>query len=200
VQRTVIEGFHFGDPDYWYAFAGNPARTPSGDVGPFTDIYGSVFYDDIIWLYEAGITGGCGGPRFCPNQAVTRAQMASFLVRAMDLPATDEDYFADDGASIHEADINALHEAGVTGGCGDGNYCPNAAVSREEMASFLGRALDMEPGGPNAFWDDDDSMHEPNINAVAEASIASGCAEGRYCPANPVTRGQMAAFLRRALE
>jgi len=200
VQRTVIEGFHFGDPDYWYAFAGNPARTPSGDVGPFTDIYGSVFYDDIIWLYEAGITGGCGGPRYCPNTAVTRAQMASFLVRALDLPAAEDDHFADDGGSIHQADINALHEAGVTGGCGDGNYCPNQSVTREEMASFLSRALDLDESAVNAFWDDDDSMHEPNIDAVAAASIASGCASGRYCPSNAVTRGQMAAFLRRALD
>ncbi|HEX2766203.1 MAG TPA: S-layer homology domain-containing protein [Candidatus Limnocylindria bacterium] len=200
VQRTVIANFHFGDPDYWYAFAGDPARTPSGDTGPFNDIYGSVFYDDIIWLYESSITGGCGSGRFCPNTSVTRAQMASFLVRALDLPPASQDYFWDDGASAHEPDINAVAEAGITGGCGDGRYCPGQAVTRAEMATFLSRALSIPESATDAFWDDDGSMHEPNINAVASASIAGGCGSGKYCPASSVTRGQMAAFLHRALD
>ena len=200
VQRTVIENLHFGDPDYWYAFAGDPSRTPGGSSGPFTDIYGSTFYEDILWLYESGITGGCGDGRFCPNQAVTREQMASFLVRALGLPPAQSDHFADDGASMHEAAINALYESGITGGCGADAYCPTQAVSRDEMASFLRRAFDLPASGVDAFWDDDGSMHEADINAVAAASIAGGCAEGRYCPESPVTRGQMAAFLRRALD
>jgi hypothetical protein len=200
VQRTVIENFHFGDPDYWYAFAGDPSRTPGGSSGPFSDIYGSVFYADIVWLYEAGITGGCGSGRFCPNAWVTREQMASFLVRALDLPAATDDHFWDDGASMHEPDINALYEAGITGGCGQGQFCPSQPVSRAEMASFLSRALVLAASDENAFWDDNGSMHEPNINAVAAASIASGCADGRYCPDDHVTRAQMAAFLHRALD
>ena len=200
VQRTVIENLHFGDPDYWYAFAGDPSRTPSGSSGPFSDIYGSVFYDDILWLHDAGITGGCGGGRFCPDGSVTRAQMASFLVRALDLPDAAEDHFWDDGASMHEPDINALHEAGITGGCGEGRFCPKEAVTRAEMATFLARALAIAPSGTDAFSDDDGSMHEPNINAVAAAGIAGGCAKGRYCPGSPVTRAQMAAFLHRALD
>jgi hypothetical protein len=200
VQQTVVDGFHFGDPDFWYAFSGDPSRSPGGGTGPFTDIYGSVFYQDILWLYEAGITGGCGGSRFCPNQAVTRGQMASFLVRALDLPAATQDYFGDDGGSIHQADINALHAAGITGGCAAGAYCPNQAVTRGQMASFLTRALSLPPSATNAFSDDDGSMHEADINAVAAAGIAGGCATGRYCPTSSVTRGQMAAFLHRALD
>jgi len=200
VQRTVIDGFHFGDPDYWYAFAGDPSRTPAGGSGPFTDIYGSVFYDDIIWLHDAGITGGCAPSRFCPGSSVTRAQMASFLVRALSLAPTSQDYFTDDSSSIHQADINALHEAGITGGCGAGIFCPGQPVTRAEMASFLERALGVPASGVDAFWDDDGSMHEPAIDAVAAASIAGGCASGRYCPASAVTRAQMAAFLHRALD
>ena len=201
VQRTVIDGFHFGDPDYWYAFAGDPARAPGGGSGgAFSDIYASAFYNDILWLHEAGITGGCGGGRFCPNQAVTRGQMASFLVRALKLPAATQDYFNDDAGSIHQADINALHAAGITGGCADGAYCPNQAVTRAQMASFLARALGVPPSGTDAFADDNGSMHEADINAVAAAGIAGGCGPASYCPGNPVTRGQMAAFLHRALD
>ncbi len=195
----MISGFHFGDPDYWYAFAGDPNRTPGAGSGPFSDIAGSAFYHDILWLHEAGITGGCAPSLFCPNASVTRAQMASFLVRALNLPAASQDYFTDDGSSIHEPNINALHEAGITGGCGDGAFCPNDAVTRGEMASFLARAFDLPPATEDYFGDDDGSMHEANINAVKAAGIAGGCSAGSYCPGSSVTRGQMAAFLHRAL-
>ncbi|MDQ2690117.1 MAG: PQQ-dependent sugar dehydrogenase, partial [Chloroflexota bacterium] len=74
-------------------------------ASPFTDIAGSPFYQSIVWLYEAGITNGCGGGRYCPLDFVMRAQMASFLARAHGLPSTSTDFFADDAGSIHEADI-----------------------------------------------------------------------------------------------
>ena len=58
------------------------------------------------WAVEQGITTGCGGTRFCPNAAVTRNQMASFIARALDLPPATHDYFSDDNGQTHEADIN----------------------------------------------------------------------------------------------
>jgi N-acetylmuramoyl-L-alanine amidase len=72
---------------------------------------------------------------------VTREQMASFLARALSLQATSVDFFVDDEASPHEADINRLAAAGVTNGCGGGRYCPSDYVTREQMSAFLERAL-----------------------------------------------------------
>ena len=66
--------------------------------------------------------------------------MASFLVRAFDLPPSSTDHFTDDEGSFHEADINAIAEAGVTLGCGGTRFCPDAPVVRGEMAAFLHRA------------------------------------------------------------
>ena len=108
---------------------------------PFGDVTGSPFLDDINWLFYAGITTGCGGGNYCPSDPVSREQMASFLVRALDLPPSATDFFTDDEGSIHEPDINALAAAGITTGCGGGNYCPADPVSREQMAAFLHRAL-----------------------------------------------------------
>ncbi|MDP8958719.1 MAG: S-layer homology domain-containing protein [Actinomycetota bacterium] len=90
-----------------------------------------------------GITKGCtaGGATYCPTDPVTREQMASFLVRALDLPPAGRDFFSDDAGSIHQADINALAKAGVTKGCGTGGYCPTHPVTRGQMAAFLYRAL-----------------------------------------------------------
>ncbi|MGH2418530.1 MAG: S-layer homology domain-containing protein [Candidatus Limnocylindria bacterium] len=203
VQRTTISGFHFGEPDYWYAFAGDPARTPSGMqqplIGPFRDIGSSAFIDDILWLADAGITSGCAFERFCPTASVTREQMASFIARALGLQAATQDYFTDDNGSIHESDINKLAAAGITLGCASGQYCPKQLVYRDQMASFLSRALGLADATHDFFTDDNGSVHEGDINRFAAAGVTNGCAPGMYCPRMPVLREQMAAFLRRAL-
>jgi hypothetical protein len=126
--------------------------------------------------------------------------MASFLARGLRLPAASRDYFGDDAGSAHQGDINRVAEAGITAGCGPSRYCPRSAVTREQMASFLARALDLPPASRDYFGDDEASPHEDHINRLAEAGITGGCAEGRFCPRSPVTRGQMVAFLHRALD
>ncbi len=168
-------------------------------VPTFNDVLGNPFIDDITWLHYFGVTNGCGGGSYCPSGNVTRAEMASFLARARGLPATSNDYFSDDNGNIHEGNINAVADAGITLGCGGGSYCPDNLVTREEMASFLARAMSLPASGTNWFWDDEGSIHEGNINAVADAGITLGCGGGQYCPASFTTREQMAAFLRRAL-
>ena len=166
---------------------------------PFSDIATSPFLDSIIWLYEQGITNGCGGGRYCPTDFVTRAEMASFLARALGLASTSSDFFTDDETSIHEGDINRLAAADITLGCGGGRYCPTELVTRAQMASFLARALGLLSTSSDFFSDDEGSLHEADINRLAAAGITNGCGGGRYCPTDFVTREQMAAFLERAL-
>ncbi|MGH2446185.1 MAG: S-layer homology domain-containing protein [Candidatus Limnocylindria bacterium] len=107
----------------------------------FRDDNRSPHEGDINRVAEADITGGCDVARFCPTSRVTRGQMASFLVRALDLPAAKRNWFWDDNASMHEDAINRLADAGITGGCASGRFCPNATVNREQMAGFLHRAF-----------------------------------------------------------
>jgi GH25 family lysozyme M1 (1,4-beta-N-acetylmuramidase) len=164
---------------------------------PFTDIASSKFKDDIAWLYASGITAGCSKTKFCPTGKVTRGQMASFLVRALQLPKATKDYFRDDDGSTHEANINRLAKAGLTTGCSATRYCPGKSVTRGQLATFLARVLDLSATSKDYFRDDDDSTHESNINRIARAALTSGCAADRYCPTGVVTRGQMAAFLHR---
>ncbi len=166
----------------------------------FPDTLSSTFKDDILWIYEHGITVGCAPNKYCPEAGVTRAQMASFLVRAFHLPPTTTDYFTDDETSSAENDINALRKAGITVGCTPSKYCPTATVSRDQMASFLSRALDLPPTTTDYFTDDTGNTHEQNINRLRKADITTGCTPTTYCPKSTVTRGQMAAFLRRAVE
>jgi hypothetical protein len=71
------------------------------------------------------------------------------------------------------------------------------------MAAFLVRALGLPAyTGPDRFSDDDGNVFEGAIERLAQAGITLGCnppANDRFCPDDPVNRGQMAAFLRRAL-
>ncbi|MGH8947150.1 MAG: hypothetical protein ACRDVL_13510 [Acidimicrobiia bacterium] len=180
-----------------------------GTQGYFTDDNGHLFEQDIDAIAAAGITKGCNPPsntRFCPDLNVDRGAMAAFLRRALHLPPASRDHFSDDNRSIFESDINAIAEAGITRGCNppeNTRYCPNDVVSREAMAAFLRRALHLPSGSRDYFTDDNRSIFQADINAIAEAGITKGCnppANTLYCPREAVSRGAMAAFLRRALE
>ncbi len=173
----------------------------------FTDDDFSIFEKDIEWLSGMGITKGCNPPTndmYCPERTATRGEMAAMIVRAFDLPAATKDYFTDDDDSIFENDINRLAEAGITKGCNAAGtmYCPDAEVTRGEIAAFFDRGLDLPDASKDYFTDDDDSIFENNINRLAEAGITKGCNppdNDMYCPADNVTRGQIAAFFHRAL-
>jgi hypothetical protein len=166
---------------------------------PFTDIDDSIFKNDIIWLAGQNITHGCTATTYCPNSRVLRDQMASFLVRALHLGTTTVDFFDDDNGNLHESNINRLAAAGLTSGCGFRQYCPRDPVNRDQMASFLSRAFHLAASNTNFFNDDNGNQHENQINALAASGITGGCAPGKYCPSTAVTRGQMAAFLHRAI-
>ena len=184
---------------------GGPA--PPQSAG-FTDVDPSgVHATGIEALFAAGITVGCGREprRFCPDQPVTRAQMATFLARALNLEAPSGS--ADvDPSGVHATGIEALFAAGITVGCGrePRRFCPDQPVTRAQMATFLARALNLEaPSGSAGFADVDPSgVHTANIEALFAAGITVGCGRERpqrFCPDQPVTRAQMATFLARAL-
>ncbi len=168
-------------------------------VPPFRDDEGSIHEPAIIDIAERGITYGCSEYLYCPDELVTRGQMAAFLQRALDLPPVTSAPFSDTEGHTFASSINAIAEAGITTGCAEGLYCPDDPVSREQMASFLARAFELAPDGSNFFNDDEGSTHEAAINALALAGVTTGCAAGQYCPRDSVTRAQMASFLSRAL-
>ena len=163
---------------------------------------GSTHGRDIHILRDVGWTNGCGdGNDYCPGHHVTRAQMASFLVRAGYILPTSRSVFSDVPRShTHHDDINALAAAGFTNGCGNDRYCPERAITRAEMASFLQRVRKLPELGEARFADVPyASTHGRAISAIADAGWTNGCGNGRsYCPDDPVTRQQMASFLRRA--
>jgi len=167
-------------------------------------------YSSIEQLYAAGITGGCAtNPlRYCPETAVTRAQMAVFLERSMKgssytpPPATGT-VFADVPASYWAAAwIEKLAADRITSGCSSGYYCPEYPVTRAQMAVFLLRAKHGSSYTPPAVGTSTGFNDVPItywaaawIKQLAAEGITQGCGNGNYCPDSPVTRAQMAVFL-----
>jgi hypothetical protein len=188
-----------------------PVSLPTFDDVPDTH----PFFDWIEALVDAGITAGCSTnpPLFCPGAGVTRGAMAVFILRGIhgagyDPPAATGTMFADVPASHPFAKwIEQLAREGITGGCATNpaRYCPDATVTRAEMAVFLLRAehgagydppaatggtfADVPASHPLAAW----------IEQLAREGITAGCATNpsRYCPDAGVTRGEMAVFLVR---
>ena len=170
-----------------------------GADGWFADDNGSVHQANINLIAQLGITKGTSADTFSPEDSVTRGQMAAFLRRALGLEVPATDFFSDDDNSIFEGDINAIAAAGITVGTGPDTYSPNASVTRGEMAAFLDRAFGVASSSVDAFSDDDNSIFEGNINAIAAAGITVGTGPDTYSPDAPVTRAQMATFIARAL-
>lgn len=186
---------------------------------PFTDNAAGVHQANIICLSYAGITHGTSDPTlYAPSQPVTRAQMATFVARALDeafslktaalnqLPAYDgTNQFPDvSDTDVHVADINRLAQAGIISGHTDGTFGPSENVSRAQMAKFINNGEKFLTGTAYSttddyFTDDDGNTHEANINAIASQGIAQGTGGTNYSPANPVSRAQMASFLIRWL-
>jgi len=134
------------------AFLSRALNLPEGS-DRFVDDDGHLFESDIDRLAEAGITQGCNPPantRFCPNDQMTRGAMAAMLTRAFQLPA-GQDRFVDDDGHLFESDIDRLAGAGITLGCNppaNDRFCPDDTVTRDQMASFLTRALGLDPITP----------------------------------------------------
>ena len=161
---------------------------------------GGTHASSIARLADAGITTGCTASRYCPHREVTRAQMGTFLARSAVLMPSSSSPFRDlHRAPVHEHNVSALADAGVTGGCTDTRFCPNRTVTRGQMATFLANARGLSPVAGSRFTDvPADAVHAGTINAIADAGITRGCGDGRFCPDEPLTRAEMASFLVRA--
>ena len=176
-------------------------------LADFTDVPQSQpFHAYVESLVRAGVTAGCGAGNYCLASAVTRAQMAVFLLKAehgpsyTPPPATGTVFGDVSAGAFAAAWIERLAAEGITGGCGGGDYCPSSPVRRDQMAVFLLKAEHgssyVPPGCAGMFADVAcPSAFADWIERLAAEGVTSGCGGGDYCPSSPVTRGQMAVFL-----
>ncbi|HET8644473.1 MAG TPA: S-layer homology domain-containing protein, partial [Vicinamibacteria bacterium] len=173
----------------------------------FTDVApASSYYRFIETLLHHRVTTGCTATDYCPGSATTREQMAVFVLVAREqgdyLPlACATPVFADvPAASPFCRWVEELARRGVVAGCGGGNYCPQDAVTREQMAVFVLRTLDpaLSPPACTTQVFSDVPASSPFcrwIEELVRRGVVTGCGGGNYCPASPVTREQMGVFI-----
>jgi len=175
----------------------------------FNDVpQGAFAFNFINTLYSYGITSGCGGGNYCPDQYLTRGQMAVFVIKSLlgygDFSYPTAPYFTD-VPTTHWAFkfIQKMRQLGITGGCTPTAYCPDSQITRGQMAVFVITAL----FGGNTFdypttpyFTDVPSTHPffKFIQKMKQLGITGGCTPTAYCPDNPVTRAEMAVFLKAA--
>ena len=166
-DRGVLVGMECGDglicPDQplkrwemavWLVRVLDSSDPDPVDASRFADVDTELWWAPFVdRLFALEVTVGCRTEpaRFCPDRNVTRAQMATFLKRAFDLAPAPPTGFADvDPDGTHSANIDALAAAGITVGCKRDplRYCPDRAVNRAQMATFLARALGEIPVTP----------------------------------------------------
>ena len=176
------------------------------------------FWRYIEAFYKAGITSGCSQtPKlFCPDNPVTRGEMAVFIERALGNFAPNPSptgMFADvpyPGMEAFTPFIEQFYNDGITAGCLQNplRYCPQNSVKRGEMAVFIERAIGHSsptPSPTGMFADVPYPGMEtftPFIEQFYNDGITGGCLQNplRYCPQNLVTRGEMAVFIVRAFD
>ena len=175
---------------------------PFGDVPP-----ANPFFKFINLLYQKGITGGCAADplEYCPDSTTTRGEMAVFIITAMfggnSFSYTTTPYF-DDVPSNNPffKFIQKMKDLGITAGCGANDYCPDAPVTRAEMAVLViaaryGTIPFTYPATPYFGDVPSGSGYFPFVQKMAQMGITAGCGNGNFCPDESLPRGQMAVFI-----
>lgn len=192
--------------DRFRVWVGNP------HIGTFADDEDNIHEENIEFLANRGMTDGCAPElkMYCPDRQVTRAQLATFLIRALGetgASTSGPSRFTDvPDDSWYRPYVERLAELEISVGWPDGTFRPGENVTRAQMALFLTSAFDgLAPvESPTGVFDDvpADAFYAAAVEGILAAGVTQGCAKtpGRnYCPNEPVRRDQLASFLAQAL-
>lgn len=156
-----------------------------------------------------------GEREFRPNESVSRAQMATIIVNALEhagytLPDNAPDAFTDDDGSVHEDNIDKLAATGIVNGTSDTNYSPGRPIKRDQMASLLVQAAEAAYGDTTGFETtantvfpdvNSQNVHKSNIVVASEyLGLIVGDGQGRFNPGAETRRDWMATFASRLVD
>jgi len=181
------------------------AREP---VKPFTDVTPASFgwaKDSIETLAGADIVAGVDGTRFEPDRAVTRAEFASLLIKALSLQiqsGTSHPFRDVRAGEWYSKAVAAAHTAGLVTGYGDGTFRPDSTITREEVAAMLARAMKLQTTEQKLAFTDSDkisSWARASVAAAASQSLIGGFPDGTFQPDATASRAQCAVMVYRML-
>ena len=176
---------------------------------PFSDVSDSDwFYDSVVWIYKEGLMTGTSATTFEPNTSTTRAMIVSMLARLEGVESAESAGFTDVAADDWYATaVNWAAASGITSGTGDGNFSPNTAITREQLAAILMNYAQYKGQDTSARATLDTYSDAAAISSWANDVMSWAVAEGLLTgvtadtlqPQGAARRAQVAAILQRFL-
>lgn len=171
----------------------------------FTDVNpGDWFYDNVMDAAQNGYVSGMGDGTFQPKKATTRAEFASMIAKAMgytDSDATGETRFTDvDADQWYAGAITYCYDNGIILGYEDNTFKPTQTITRQEAASILKNAFNLNGSSSDKFPDDAKIANwaKANVYAVKHSSLMKGDADGNFRPTDTMTRAEAASIMMNA--
>ena len=175
----------------------------------FADVpFGDFLEPAVEKMVRNAVTSGCGGGNYCPNLSLTRGEAAKFLLRSehgasyLPPPPRGTVFLDVPKTAPLAAWIEQLWAEGLSGGCGNGNFCPAQNLNRASLAVLLLKAKHgaayRPPAATGMFSDVPySSVYASWIEQLDREGITSGCGGSKFCPDKLASRGEMALFLVR---
>lgn len=189
-----------------------PSEAPTAAPVSFSDLQGFDWAKDaILALADAHIISGTAPGIYEPSKGLTRAELLQLLVRYFDLPTDDEKTISFTDVSQNDWYYQAVEigvKSGIVNGYEDGSFAPNRTISRQELATLIGRTLEAEnitltANGNSVTFSDQAKIQayaRPYVTALTEAGIISGMEDGTFCPQDTANRAQAAVLMYRLIQ
>ena len=192
------------DPDW------TEPEEPATDVSDiFLDVAPNAWYKDAVqYAYDSGLMTGVSANEFAPEATTTRAMIVSMLARLEGVESAESAGFTDVAANDWYATaVNWAAASGITSGTGDGNFSPNTAITREQLAAILMNYAQYKGQDVSARATLDTYSDAAAISSWANDVMSWAVAEGLLTgvtadtlqPQGAATRAQVAAILQRFL-
>ncbi|MEK3935589.1 S-layer homology domain-containing protein [Sporosarcina sp. FSL W7-1349] len=171
----------------------------------FSDVHNEFWAkDEVTQLVDLKIINGYPDKQFRPSLEVTRGQAANLMTNALGLPeAPYQPIFKDvSSKSSHLKGAMATYGAGIFLGKEDGTFGVGDYLTREQMATVIVRAFDLEDTGEDITFKDDHRIsesHKEGVKVLAQHGITTGKEDGTFDPKTPVNRATYVVFLHRAM-
>ena len=201
-----------GDVAITATFAEDPnweePEEPATDVSEiFTDVPVNHWAQAAIqYVYDNGLMTGVSDSEFAPEATTTRAMIVSMLARMENVTSAADAGFADVAADDWYATaVNWAASVGVVSGTGEGNFSPNAAITREQLAAMLMnyaayKGEDVSARADlSAYSDQPSTWAEETMSWAVAEGLISGVTNTELQPQGNATRAQVAAILQRFL-
>ncbi|WP_257144235.1 family 10 glycosylhydrolase [Bacillus cereus] len=204
--QSYVDKVVMNSGDYTYAVSAvDRLHNESELIAVKDDITGGWYEKEIRQLADRGIMLGEGNGNYYPNRLVTRAEFATLITRALQLPSGNAS-FTDLGA-VHPSlrdGINRASSAGIIIGRGDNTFDPNATITREEAVIMIDRSLKYagvkEKSVELPFVDKDSVYAREELQRVYGYGIVKGDEHNQFAPKGSAQRAHAAAFINRMLK